>query len=569
MADYDIVIRGGTVVDGSGREPFAGDVAVKHGQIAAVGEIAGRGAEEIDAQGLIVTPGFVDIHTHYDGQVTWTERLAPSSDHGVTTVVMGNCGVGFAPMRAHQRQTVIEMMEGVEDIPGVVMAEGVPFNWETFPDYLDALEQRRSDMDFCAQLPHSPLRVYVMGERGIDQPATDADLAEMRRLVTEAIEAGALGVTTSRTVAHRFRDGRPAPSVNTPEAELLVLAEGLRDAGKGVFQVTPNTQVPVAEEFAVLRHVAETAGRPLSFTLMAMGAWQEHIAGLERAAADGIAMRGQSTPRAVSFMFGLDLTLHPFALNPSYQAIADRPLAERVARMRDPEFRRQLLSEKPESTNPLLLGLVSDTSMLFALGDPPNYTPRPEENLAVRAKASGRDLMELLYDELLRDEGRAILFAPKGNVAGDDLTVGRELFKHENVLLGLGDGGAHYGMICDAALPTWFLTDCVRDAAPGEGLGLAHTVKLMTHDAARAVGLGDRGLLAPGYKADINVIDFARLAARAPQVTYDLPAGGRRLIQKAEGYVATIVSGQATYRNGQPTGALPGRLVRGAQPEPA
>jgi N-acyl-D-aspartate/D-glutamate deacylase len=569
MATYDLVIRGGTVVDGSGGEPFVGNVAVKDGRIAAVGAVPGTGAEEIEATGLIVTPGFVDIHTHYDGQVTWSERLAPSSDHGVTTVVMGNCGVGFAPMKAHQRDTVIAMMEGVEDIPGAVMAEGVPFNWETFPDYLDALEQRRSDMDFCAQLPHSPLRVYVMGERGIDQPATDADLAEMRRLVAEAMEAGALGVTTSRTLAHRFRDGRPAPSVHTPEDELLALADGLRDAGKGVFQAVPNTLVPAADEFAVLRHIAERSGRPLSFTLMAMGSWQDHIAGLRGAIADGLVMRGQSTPRAVSFMFGLDLTLHPFALNPSFQEITDLPLAGKVARMRDPEFRRRLLSESPESNNPLLKGLCSDTSMLFALGSPPNYTPRPEDNLAARAAASGQELMELIYDELLKDEGRAILFAPKGNVDGDDLTIGRALFDYDNVLLGLGDGGAHYGMICDAALPTWFLTDCVRDALPERSLGLAHAVKLMTRDAAQAVGLDDRGLLAPGYKADINVIDYARLGARTPEVVYDLPASGRRLIQKADGYVATIVSGEATYRNGAPTGALPGRLVRGAQPKPA
>jgi N-acyl-D-aspartate/D-glutamate deacylase len=445
----------------------------------------------------------------------------------------------------------------------------VPFNWETFPDYLDALDQRSADMDFCAQLPHSALRVYVMGERGIDQPATDADLSEMRRLVKEAIEAGAFGVTTSRTLAHRFRDGRPAPSVHTPEDELLALADGLRDAGKGVFQVVPNTLAPPAEEFAVLRHIAERSGRPLSFTLMAMGTWRDHIAGLRDAIADGLVMRGQATPRAVSFMFGLDLTLHPFALNPSFQEIADLPLAGKVARMRDPEFRKQLLSESPESTNPLLKGLCADTSLLFALGSPPNYTPKPEENLAAIAAASGQDLMELIYDELLQNEGRAILFAPKGNVEGEDLTVGRALFDHENVLLGLGDGGAHYGMICDAALPTWFLTDCVRDAAPERSLGLAHAVRLMTREAAQAVGLADRGLIAPGYKADLNVIDFERLCAKAPEVVYDLPARGRRLIQKADGYVATIVSGETTYRHGKPTGALPGRLVRGAQPAPA
>ena len=344
MAQWDLAIRGGTIIDGSGAGRFEGDIAVKDGRIAAVGTVEGAAAEEIDARGHIVTPGFVDIHTHYDGQITWTDRLDPSSDHGVTTVVMGNCGVGFAPMRQHQRETVIELMEGVEDIPGVVMAEGVPFNWETFPEYLDAIEQRPSDMDFAAQIPHSPLRVYVMGERGLAEQANDADLADMRRLVAEALEAGALGVSTSRSMAHRFRDGRPAPSLNSPEDELLALAAGLHDAGRGVFQVTPDTQNDPEREFALFRRIAETAGRPLSFTLMAgegMGS-KEHLAGLESARADGVVIRGQSTPRAVGFLFGLDLSLHPFALNPSYREIEGLPLAERVARMRDPGFRRRL-----------------------------------------------------------------------------------------------------------------------------------------------------------------------------------------------------------------------------------
>lgn len=371
--------------------------------------------------------------------------------------------------------------------------------------------------------------------------------------------------------AHRFRDGRLAPSVNSLENELLALAGGLRDAGKGVIQVTADINVPAAEEFALLRQLAEAAGRPLSFTLMAgagMGDWRTHLDGIRRAAADGLAIRGQSTPRAVSFMFGLDLTLHPFALHPSFQKIAALPLPEKVERMRNQEFRRQLLSEAPESPNPLLLGLARDTRMLFPLGDPPNYNPPPHENLAERAKSSGQDLMELIYDELLREEGRAILFSPKGNTDGYDFKVGRQLFAHENVLLGLGDGGAHYGMICDAALPTFFLTDCVRDAAPGEAIGLPQAIRLMAREAALAVGLADRGLLVEGYKADVNVIDLERLAARAPEVIHDLPANGRRLVQKAAGFVATIVSGEVTYRNGAPTGKLPGRLVRGAKAEP-
>jgi len=568
MAAYEIIIRGGTIVDGSGGEPFIGDVGITAGRIAAIGAITEIGAEEIDAAGLIVTPGFVDVHTHYDGQITWDNRLAPSSEHGVTTAVFGNCGVGFAPARHHQREMMIRLMEGVEDIPGVVMAEGVPFNWETFPEYLDALAQRKSDIDFAAQIPHSPLRVYVMGERALStQSPTEDDLAEMRRLVKEAVEAGALGVTTSRSIAHRFPDGKPVPSVKTGEDELLALAAGLRDAGKGVFQINPNFQNPAQQEFAMLRRIAEASGRPLSFTLMAGAGfdWPVLVKGLADANSDNIVMRGQSIPRSVGILLGLETSYHPFSLNRSYREIADLPLAERVARMRDPAFRKQILSENPEHNNPIVVALISCTSLMFPLGDPPNYLPRVEDSFEARAQAAGRDVREVVYDALLQNEGHAILFAPKGNVDGNNIAAGKQLFKFEHVLLGLSDGGAHYGMICDASLPTYFLMDCVRDAHPGEGISLPRAIKLLTRDTAVSVGVEDRGLIQIGFKADVNVIDLDRLTLKAPVVTRDLPANGRRISQKATGYVATLVSGKVTYRNGEPTGAMPGRLIRGAQ----
>jgi N-acyl-D-aspartate/D-glutamate deacylase len=569
MADFDIILRGGTVLDGSGSEGFIADVAVKDGRIAKVGTVTGTGAEEIDAKGRIVTPGFVDIHTHYDGQITWENRLAPSSDHGVTTVVMGNCGVGFAPVRQHDHELVVKLMEGVEDIPDVVMTTGVPWNWETFPDYLDALDKRESDIDFAAQLPHSPLRVYVMGERGANlEPPTDEDLAEMRRLTTEAVKAGALGVSTSRNFGHRFKDGRLAPSVPTEDQEVLALAEGLRDAGTGVFQLLPNYDMKPEERFDLVEKIARTAQRPVSFTFMQNPAegdqWKTTLAALERTNAEGLEIRGQVMGRPAGTMLGLELTLHPFALHPSFRPLADLPLAEKVAAMRDPEMRKKLLSEKPQDPNPFFLFMISEIEMLFVLGDPPNYHPAPEDSLGAIAKRTGRDVMDVIYDALLQRDGREILYRPLGNIGGHRFqSSGRNMIPNEHTVLALGDGGAHYSMICDAAYTTYFLTYWSRDAEADRKFELALAIRKLSRDPAFAVGLKDRGLVKEGYKADLNVIDMERLHLHAPHATYDLPAGGRRLSQKADGYVATIVSGKTTYREGKATGALPGRLVRG------
>jgi N-acyl-D-amino-acid deacylase len=565
---YDLVIRGGTIIDGSGSIPFAGDIAIKDGVIAQVGAVADSGREEIDARGLTVTPGFVDAHTHYDGQITWENRLAPSSNHGVTTVVMGNCGVGFAPVRDTDHQLMIKLMEGVEDIPEVVMAEGVPFNWNTFPDYLDALDAREADVDFATQIPHSPLRVFVMGERGANlEPPTPEDLAEMRRCVAEAIDAGALGVASSRNLFHRFRSGALAPSVTTEVDEVVALAEGLRDAGRGVFQCNPNLDNDAATEMAVFREIAEKTGCPVTFSLIRtparMDNWTGYIDAVRQANQDGLDIRAQFMPRPMGVLYGLDLSFHPFSLNPSYRPIAQLPLEERVERMRDPALRARLLAEEPEDPNPGFVGILKSTRDLYKLEDPTDYNFAPDQSLQALAKRLGLPEREVIYDALLEDGGKAILCSYSSEVQ-EYLAASADLIGDDRFIVALGDGGAHYGMICDAAYTTYLLTGRKESDAD-----LPRLVKALTSQPALSVGLGDRGIIAPGYKADLNILDVARLALHRPRVKPDLPAGGKRLSQGADGYVATIVSGKTTYRNGEPTGALPGRLVRGTRGAPA
>jgi len=566
---YDLVIRGGTIVDGTGAAPYVADVAVRDGFIAQIGSVGGTGREEIDATGLTVTPGFVDVHTHYDGQITWENRLAPSSNHGVTTIVMGNCGVGFAPVRPGDHHLMIKLMEGVEDIPEVVMAEGVPFNWSSFPDYLDALDKREADVDFATQIPHSPLRVFVMGQRGanLERPTLE-DLVEMRRCVTEAVKAGALGVASSRNLFHRFRSGELAPSVTTELDEVLALAEGLKDAGAGVFQCNPNLDNDAETELALFRTIAETTGCPVTFSLIATpfrtDNWAKYVAGVEQAEADGLAIRAQFMPRPMGVLYGLDLSYHPFSLNPSYRPIAHLPLAEKVERMRDPELRARLLSEEPDDPNPAFVGLLKSITALYRLTDPADYNFAPEDSLQAQAERSGLPAREVIYDALLEDEGRAILCSYSNKVS-DYLDSTRDLIGRDNLIVALGDGGAHYGMICDAAYTTYMLTGRLgRD-----GLDLPTVIKSLTSQPARSVGLADRGVIGVGYKADLNILDVENMVLYRPQVKADLPGGGKRLSQKSKGYVATIVSGAVTYRDGEATGALPGRLIRGARSAPA
>src|SRR6201995_82717 len=575
---YDLIIRNGTIVDGLGGEPFVGDVAVSDGVIAAVGAVNGAGAKrEIDATGLLVTPGFVDLHTHYDGQSIWSERLTPSSAHGVTTVVMGNCGVGFAPCRQEDHDVLVDVMAGVEDIPDVVMTDGLPWTWETFPEYLDALDAGKRDIDVAAYLPHSPLRVYVMGQRGANrEPANPDDLAKMRALATEAIQAGALGFATSRFTIHKTESGSPIPSYDAAREEIEEIARGVVDGGGGLLQFVPD--IPAGGYQPVLQtvfDVPEDVGLPVTFPLVVANAgeptWPDAITMVEKAnknsGAGGAQFTAQLLPRPIGLIIGLQLTANPFGLSPIYREIAHLPLAERVAEMRKPEVRARIPADKPGEGPPILF--VSQMwAWIFPLGDTPDYEPDPSTSIGAQARARGVDPMEEAYDRLLDDDGRAMLLVATSNLENNSLDTVGELLHRDDVVLGLGDGGAHYGMICDASYSTYFLAHWARDRKSGR-FTVPEAVCELTSVPARIAGLGDRGRIAVGYKADLNVIDHAALRLHKPVITYDLPAGGRRLDQTADGYVATIVSGEVIAEDGVPTDARPGKLVRGRQPVPA
>ena len=570
---YDLVIRGGNVADGRGGPLFEADIAVTGGKIAEVGKVSDSGREEIDASGHLVTPGFVDIHSHYDGQAIWDDRLLSSGWHGVTTTVMGNCGVGFAPVRPDDRDLLVELMEGVEAIPAAVLREGLTWDWNSFPDYLDALERRPHDMDVCAYLPHSALRVFVMGERAVRrETATDDDIAQMRQLAREAIRSGAIGFSTSRSFNHRTVAGELIPSLGADSKELEGIAIGLKEEGRGVLQIILNLSPDLRrEEFEVARGMVRESGRPLSVTVLQRNrdpdGWREVMDMLDGAVADGLPMRAQITPRPLGTLFGLDTGRHPFVLHPSFQAIADKPLADQVAAMRDPEFRAKLLSEKPETDIPDAANRVQNFPYMFPFRDPPNYAPSRDDSIAAMAEAAGKSPFEIAYDLMLEDDGKAMLFSPNSGIADYTFDACRELLDNPNTVVGVADGGAHVAHISDTSFPTFLLSYWGRDRPEG-ALDLGKMVARLTTDPAEMVGLMDRGVLAPGFKADINVIDFDRLGLDRPYMVHDLPKGAKRLLQKARGYTATIVAGQAVYRDGEATGALPGTLVRGAQPAP-
>jgi len=574
-AAYDLVIRNGRVIDGTGAAARLADVAVKDGRIAAVGQVSGAGAEEIDATGKIVTPGFVDIHTHYDGQATWDGRMQPSSWHGVTTVVMGNCGVGFAPCKPDDHERLIHLMEGVEDIPFPVLSQGLPWNWESYPEYLDALSQRQFDVDIGSQAPHAALRVYVMGQRGVDrEPATAEDIKAMAALAKSAVEAGALGFSTSRTLNHRDSFGNPTPTLTAGEDELTGIAMGLAEAGKGVLQFVSDFAKP-ADEFAMLRRVVEASGRPMSFSLAQGGGnpkgYRILLGAMEDAVADGLDIKAQVAARPVGVLLGLELTMNPFSRHPVYREIAKLPLAERVARLKDPAFSERLLAKEalgagPKAAVPVM---IEAWDKMYPMDGLPDYEPAAETSVASVAAAKGLSPEAVALDHMLTNDGRGMLYITFLNYSEGSLDAVREMIDHPNTVPGLSDGGAHVGTICDGSFPTSMLTHWTRDRTRGPKLPLESVVRMQTRDTAAAVGLNDRGVIAPGYRADINVIDHDNLTLHAPEVVYDLPSGGRRLIQRASGYEATIVAGQITYRNGEPTGVLPGRLLRGAQPAPA
>jgi len=579
---YDLKIVGGTLVDGTGGPPRRADVAVRGGVIVEVGDCPGDADEVIDATGRIVTPGWVDIHTHYDGQVSWDADMAPSSLHGVTTCVMGSCGVGFAPVREADRDRLIRLMEGVEDIPGTALAEGIRWGWETFPEYLDVIDGQPHTIDLCALVPHDALRVFVMGDRALaEEPATDADIAEMAAVLREALDAGAFGFSTGRSDNHRSAEGLPTPASEAEERELVGLASVFADRDRGVVQVVNDFDILDGDaefdrEWDLVEKMAHACGRPLSMSLMqrdqSRDQWRWVLERVERLRAEGLPVFVQVAPRGIGVLLGLEATFQPFMGFPSYKAIHDLPLAERVARMRDPAFKARLLTERsepvagdgsaiPPLADQLLAAVEWIAWRLFQLGSEPDYEPDLTTSIGARAHTSGTPVLEAVYDALLEDEGRALLYFPIYNYTEGSLDNVGTMLKHPAALPGLSDGGAHVGTICDASFPTFLLTHWVRDRPEGR-IPLEQAVHMQTGRTAAYIGLEDRGRVAVGLRADLNVIDLDRLRLTSPSLVADLPAGGKRLLQFADGYLATLVAGTVIARDGALTGAYPGRVVR-------
>ncbi len=578
---FDLKIVGGTIVDGTGEPAYAGDVAVSEGRVVAVGRCDGPARRTIDARGAHVLPGFVDVHTHYDGQVSWDEELTPSSLHGVTTCVMGSCGVGFAPVVRGREQELVELMEGVEDIPGSALAEGIPWGWESFAEYMDAVGRMPHAIDFLLQVPHDPLRMYVMRERAVaGGVATDADVAAMRALLRAALEAGAAGFSTGRSDNHRTARGAATPASEVDARELAGIAEAFRGLGHGVIQAVSDFDLMQGPErfdpeFDLLEAMARASGRPMSISTMqrdhAPDQWRRIFERASRAVASGLDVRCQVGARGIGVLLGLEATFHPFMGFPSYKSIAHLPLAERVARMRTPELRARILAEKSDKVAgdgtpipPLADFFLANLDMLamrlYPMGERPQYEPRMDACLAADAMRAGVPILERMYDALLEDEGKALIYFPIYNYTGLSLDVVREMMTHPLALAGLSDAGAHVGTVCDASMPTFLLTHWARDR--DSGLPLERVVAMQARDTARFIGLGDRGTIEPGMRADLNVVDRERLALARPTVARDLPAGGRRLVQRAEGYLATFVGGELVAERGALTGARPGKLVR-------
>ena len=572
---HDLVIRGGTIVDGSGGKPFDGDIAIDGGVITAVGTISTQGREEIDASGKIVTPGFVDIHTHYDGQATWDSEMAPSSWHGVTTVVMGNCGVGFAPAKPDRHDWLIGLMEGVEDIPGTALAEGMTWDWETFPEYMDALEKRARTIDVACHVPHGAVRAYVLGDR--EQPGaipTKEDIAEMSRIVEEGVRAGALGFSTSRTVIHKSVDGEVVPGTTATAEELIEIGRGMGRVGYGVFEMASDLNRDW-KEFEWMGALSRETGLPVTFAALQSIAKEmpldEQIATMRAENDNGANIVAQIALRGNGIIMAWRGTVHPFRFRPSWQAIMDLPWQQQKAKLLDPAFKAQLLSEDndfsgaPQDIMGLIMIVSMGWGMQFEMDEDFDYEPGPEASIAARAAAAGVDPAEYAYDLLCRDDAAGFAYLPILNYADGNLDFLETLQGDGDTVNSLSDGGAHCGTICDAASPTFMLQHWVRDRKRGGRISLEHAIKRQCHDTARLYGLDDRGLLKPGYLADVNVIDFDRLKLGKPWLAFDLPAGGKRLLQKADGYVATVKSGVVTFRDGAMTGELPGIVVRGPQ----
>ena len=570
---HDLVIRGGTIIDGTGAPGFVGDVAVDNGTIVAVGGAVGSGSTVIDAAGAIVTPGFVDTHTHYDGQVTWDSQLSPAAWHGVTTAIMGNCGMGFAPLRPgiEARDYLIKVMEGVEDIPGSVLAEGVSWDWETFPEYLDSIDRKPHAIDVVAQIPHAPLRAYVMGRgRAIDDAATDEDIAQMGRLVKQAVEAGAHGFTTSRTFIHLTSEGELIPGTHAEPKELLAIADSMVEAGSGVFQLISD-KLGRPEDLAWMSKIGRKTGRPVIFSLVEVKPnsdpfeFRQTLESLKRIyETEGVDIRAAVPWRPPGFLMGLETSLNPFSYYPVYAEIDALTFIEKVERMRDPEFRARLLADQPDMSKSLT-GLANRFDKMFPLGDPPNYEPGPEESVAARAKAKGITPQEFVYDALLEQNGKALLFVPVAAYALGSLDILHEQLSHPRTTASLSDGGAHVASISDASFTTFMLTHWVKGRTRGARLPLEEVIRMQTSEPASIYALNDRGVIAPGRKADINIIDLDALHLPAPYMDYDLPAGGKRMMQRVKGFRYTIVNGEVIVQDGMMTAALPGKLVRGPQ----
>ncbi len=564
---HDLVIRNGTIIDGSGKKRYVGDLSVDNGLISKVGSDVSAGRREIDATDLFVLPGWVDVHAHYDGQATWDPYLTPSTWHGVTTSIFGNCGVGFAPVKAGTEDYLINLMQGVEDIPGTVLSEGMNFDWESFPEYLDVLESMPRAIDIGAQVPHGALRFFVMGERGADHKNIpyDGEVEQMALLLEEALNSGALGFTTSRTTKHKAADGRFTPSLSANKKELLGLARAMRRAGKGVFECNSDFG---PGEFAALREVAEISGRPLSVLLLQVDAypdlWRDTLSQIHAANRAGINVNGQVGCRPIGILMGLETSLHPFSTHPAWKKLESLSPSERVQRIeQDGNLRRSLIETRPK--DPHTTWMECSLSKSYEFGDPPDYEPDPTYSISARAEKGDRDPWDLALELMLRNNGKGLLLYPFENYTGGNLEVVREMLKDEYTICGLGDAGAHVATICDASYPTFMLTHWARDRKRGKGLPMEYLIAKQTSKTARAFGLSDRGVLARGYQADINIVDFSTLAVTEPELVYDLPAGGRRFIQRAVGYNHTFVRGVEVLHQGELTGALPGALIRGSQ----
>ena len=569
---YDLVLRNGFIVDGTGQPGFVGDIAIQGDRIVAIGEVSERGQEEIDCDGLLVTPGWVDMHTHYDGQATWDPYLTPSGWHGCTTVVMGNCGVGFAPVREQDRRWLINVMEGVEDIPGSALSEGIQWEWETFPEYLDALERKPFALDVATQVPHSAVRGYVMGRnRSEREDATEEEIAAMQAIVAEALEAGALGFSTSRTPLHKTKAGQLVAGTHATMEELFGIADAIAQVGHGVYEIA-NEHIKNRVDVAWMKELATRTGQPVVFNLSQIDEdptlYKELLTELEAAGDEGVDLFAQSAGRAIGILMGWQGTAHPFALYPSWLMMQNLPWEERLEMLRDPAFKEKLLTETGVTVGDFETYVTTSFDKMFVLGPDNNYEPDPSSSVAARAEREGRDPRDLAFDELMKNDGTAMLYFPLFNYSTGSLDATYEMHAHDRTFMGLSDGGAHCGAICDGGMPTFMLTHWARDRSRGPTLPLERIVKRQTSETAAFYGLNDRGRLQEGYLADLNIIDFEHLNVDAPQMVTDLPAGGRRLVQRAQGYRATIKSGTVIFRDGEATGALPGKLLRGHQEVP-